>query len=310
VEVRLLYDPIGSFGDLRWKYIREMRAGSIKMYPFSPIYFFHTIGYRNHRKIAVIDGKIGYLGGLNIGQEHIDGGEEFSSWRDTHLRLVGESASVLQAIFAVDWYNATSEKLSAEIYFPPSNLDPTQADLPIQITTSGPDSQWQAIRQLYFFMILSAERHVYLQSPFFIIDASIAEALKAAALAGVDVKVMLAPRGAGNQMPYWAAHTYIKEMSEAGVQVYFYQNGYFHPKTLNIDTEICSIGSANMDIRSFSINYEVNAIIYDKAVAQQLAQDFFNDMAHCTEFCLEDYEKSNVLLKLRDSIARLFSPLL
>lgn len=310
VEVRVLFDPIGSFGDLSWKYIREMRAGGIKMYPFSPIYFFHTIGYRNHRKIAVIDGKIGYLGGLNIGQEHLDGGEEFSSWRDTHLRLVGESASVLQAIFVVDWYNATSEKLSAEIYFPPSNLDPTHPDLPIQITTSGPDSQWQAIRQLYFFMILSAERHVYLQSPFFIIDTSIAEALKAAALAGVDVKVMLAPRGAGNQMPYWAAHTYIKEMSEAGVRVYFYQNGYFHPKTLNIDTEICSIGSANMDIRSFSINYEVNAIIYDKAVAKELAQDFFDDMAHCTEFSLEDYEKSNVFLRLRDSIARLLSPLL
>jgi cardiolipin synthase len=310
VEVRLLYDPIGSFSQLSWKYIRQMRAGGIKAYPFSPPYWLHTISYRNHRKIAVIDGKIGYLGGLNMSQEHLDGGVGFTSWRDTHLRLVGDSVTALQAIFAVDWYNATYEKLSAEAYFPP--LDPAiaQAYLPVQLTTSGPDSQWQAIRQLYFLMILSAERHVYLQSPFFIIDTSIAEALKAAALAGIEVKIMLAPRGAGNQMPYWAAHTYIKEMAEAGVRIFFYQNGYFHPKTLTIDTEICSIGSANMDIRSFSINYEVNAVIYDKAVAEQLAQDFFNDMAYCTEFNLEAYEESNVFFRLRDSMARLFSPLL
>lgn len=310
VEVRLLYDPIGSFAHLRWRYIREMRAEGIKMYPFSPIYMFHTIGYRNHRKIAIIDGKIGYVGGLNIAQEHLDGGQGFTSWRDTHIRVVGEVATVLQAIFVVDWYNASYEKLSDEAYFPPIDAEAARAHHPVQITTSGPDSQWQAIKQLYFFMILAAERHVYLQSPFFIVDASVAEALKAAALAGVDVKIMIAPRGAGNQIPYWAANTYIKEMSEAGVRFFFYQKGYFHPKTLNIDAEICSIGSANMDIRSFSINYEVNTIIYDEGLAKQLEQDFLNDLVDCTEFKLEDYEKSNVLLRFRDSIARLFSPLL
>jgi cardiolipin synthase len=310
VEVRLLYDPIGSFSKLSWKYIREMRAGGVKMYPFSPIYKFHTISYRNHRKIGVIDGKIGYMGGLNIGQEHLDGGKGFNSWRDTHIRVVGEAATVLQVIFVVDWYNATAEKLSAEGYFPSIDAEVTGGYLPIQITTSGPDSQWQAIKQLYFYLILAAERHVYLQSPFFIVDASIAEALTAAALAGIDVRLMLAPSGAGNQTPYWAAYTYIKEMAEAGVRVFFYQKGYFHPKTLNIDSEICSIGSANMDIRSFSINYEVNAIIYDSQIAQQLEQDFLTDMAVCTEFDLEEYKASSPLLRFRDSIARLFSPLL
>ena len=310
VEVRLLYDPIGSLSELSWSYVGQMRAGGIKMYPFSPIYYFHTIGYRNHRKIAVIDGKIGYTGGLNIGQEHLDGGSGFTAWRDTHVRLVGEAATVLQAIFVVDWYNATYEKLSDEIYFPPIEAEAKQNYLPVQLTTSGPDSQWQAIRQLYFFMILAAERHVYLQSPFFIVDTSVAEALKAAALAGVDVKVMLAPRGAGNQTPYWAANTYIKEMAEAGVRIFFYQTGYFHPKTLNIDSEICSIGSANMDIRSFYINYEANTIIYDERVAKRLAQDFLKDLEDCTEFKLADYEESHVLLRFRDSVARLFSPLL
>jgi cardiolipin synthase len=310
VEVRLLYDPIGSFVEVSWQYIREMRAGGIKMYPYSPIYFLHTIGYRNHRKIAVLDGVIGYMGGLNISQEHLDGGTGFEAWRDTHLRVIGEAATVLQEIFVVDWYNATHEKLSKEFYFPPIDPQARHAHLPVQITTSGPDSQWQAIKQLYFFMILAAEDHVYLQSPFLIVDASISEALKAAALSGVEVKLMLAPCGGGNQLPYWAANTYIQDLAEAGVRIFFYQKGYFHPKTLNIDTEICSIGSANMDIRSFSINYEVNTVIYDEAIAQQLEQDFRNDLADCVEFDLKVYEVRSFFLKLRDSIARLFSPLL
>ena len=310
VEVRVLYDPIGSFFDLSWAYIREMRAGGIKMYPFSSIYLFHTIGYRNHRKIAIIDGKIGYAGGLNMGQEHLDGGRSFNSWRDTHIRVVGEAATSLHTIFVVDWYNATQEKLSTPIYFPPLPSEVKDTYTPVQITTSGPDSQWQAIRQLYFFMILAAERYVYLQSPFFVVDASVADALKAAALAGVDVKLMLAPRGASYQVPYWAGNTYVKEMAEAGVRIFFYQKGYFHPKTVIIDSEICAIGSANMDIRSFSINYEVNTLIYDKHIATQLTQDFFKDMANCTEFDLEAYEESHFLLRLRDSVARLFSPLL
>lgn len=310
VEVRLLYDPIGSFTEITWRYIREMRAGGIEMYPFSPLYRLHTIGYRNHRKIAVIDGQIGYSGGLNIGQKHIDGGYGFKAWRDTHVRVVGEAAAILQAIFVVDWYNATRINLSLPAYFPPLPAEAAQAYLPVQVTLSGPDSHWQAIRQLYFFMILAAEQHVYLQSPFFIIDDSIAEALRAAALSGVQIKIMLAPWGAGNRTPYWAANTYIKDMAEAGIRVFFYQKGYFHPKTLSIDGKICSIGSANMDIRSFSINYEANTVIYDPGIAQQLEADFEKDLEHCTEFDLAEYEDQNIALKLRDSAARLFSPLL
>lgn len=310
VEVRLLYDPIGSLLELSWSYIREMRAGGVKMYPFSPIYLFHTIGYRNHRKIAVIDGQIGYVGGINIGQEHLDGGLGFEAWRDTHLRLIGHAVTVLQEVFVVDWHNATSENLSDAIYFPPIDPQTKSAYLPVQIITSGPDSQWQAIKQLYFFMILAAEDHVYLQSPFFIVDTSISEALKAAALSGVEVKLMLTPRGSGSQIPYWAANTYIQKLAEAGVRIFFYQKGYFHPKTLNIDAEICSIGSANMDIRSFSINYEVNTVIYDENIAQQLEQAFLKDLDNCVEFNLEEYDNRNFFLRLRDSIARLFSPLL
>jgi cardiolipin synthase len=159
-------------------------------------------------------------------------------------------------------------------------------------------------------MIMTAEHHVYIQSPFFILDESISDALRAAALSGVDVRVMVAPRGPGNQLPYWAGRTYIQEMAQAGVRVFFYQKGYFHAKTISIDGSICTIGSTNMDIRSFVINYEASAVIYDEKTTRQLEEDFMEDLAHCTEFSLEAYERRNVFFKLRDSLARLFSPLL
>ena len=308
VEVRILYDPIGSFTELSPRYVWEMRRAGIKMYPYSPLYRLHTIGYRNHRKIAIIDGQIGYAGGLNISQEQIDGPSGFSGWRDTHVRLAGEAVRLLQSSFVTIWYNTTYEVLSDQAYFPP--IHKTGRYLPVQILNSGPDSRWEAVKQLYFFMILAAEDHVYIQSPFFILDDSISEALKAAALAGIDVKVMVAPRGPGNQLPYWAGRTYIQEMAKAGVRVYFYQKGYFHPKTISIDGTICCIGSANMDIRSFSINYEANVVIYDPNTAEKLEHNFERDLEHCTEFGLEAYEDSNYFSRLRDSMARLFSPLL
>jgi cardiolipin synthase len=211
IEVRLLYDPIGSQAHMGPRYLREMLAAGIRMAPTSPPYQLHTISYRNHRKITVIDGAIGYTGGMNIGQEHIDGGKGFDSWRDTQVRLLGESAAILQAIFMVDWYNAVRENLFYAKYFPSHATEPAEGDVPVQILTSGPDSQWAAIRQLYGLMIVSAQQHVYLQSPFFIPDVTLAAALAAAALSGVDVKVMVSARPSGNRLPDWAGNTYIRE---------------------------------------------------------------------------------------------------
>jgi len=310
VEVRCLYDASG--GKLGKDYLHELQQAGVEIHPYRPywsIYKLHTINYRSHRKIAVIDGKIGYVGGLNLDKDQLDGGKHFDSWRDTHLRLEGESVNILQSIFVTSWYNTTGVKLAAETYFP--NMSEEIANfLPVQITISGPDSRWGAIRQLYFYMILSAEKTVYIQSPFFIPDESINEALKAAALAGVDVRMMAAPRGSTYSIPYWAANTYFQELARAGVRIFLYQKGYFHPKTLNIDSSVCSVGTANMDIRSFSINYEVNAVIYDEETAQQLERDFLNDMQDCTEFDREEYKKRHVLIRFRDSLARLASPIL
>jgi cardiolipin synthase len=310
VEVRLLYDPVGSLHHLSRAYIREMRAAGVRMVSTSPLYRFHTISYRNHRKITVIDGVIGYTGGMNIGREHLDGGEGFQSWRDTQLRIVGGGAALLQAVFMVDWYNAVREDLFSPAYYPMAAREPTEGDVSVQILTSGPDSQWAAIRQLYFSMIVTAQHHVFLQSPYFIPDASIAEALKSAALSGIDVKVMLSARPSGNPVPAWAGNTFILDVVKAGVRVFLYQKGYLHAKTISIDSEICSIGSANIDIRSFSINYELNAVLYSERLAKELEEDFERDLVHCTEFDPTAYERRSAAARFRDSVARLFSPLL
>jgi cardiolipin synthase len=310
IEVRLLYDPVGSLGHLTHAYVRDMRAAGVRMAPTSPLYRLHTISYRNHRKITVIDGAIGYTGGMNIGQEHLDGGQGFASWRDTQLRIVGEGAAVLQAVFMVDWYNAVRENLFSDAYYPTDPAPPMDGEVPVQILTSGPDSQWAAIRQLYAFMIASAQRHVFLQSPFFIPDATIAEALRAAALAGIDVRVMLSARPSGNRLPNWAGNTYIADIADAGVRVFLYEKGYLHAKTITIDSETCSIGSANLDIRSFSINYELNAVLYSEKLARELEEDFKQDLGHCTEFDAAAYRKCSAAVRLRDSVARLLSPLL
>jgi cardiolipin synthase len=310
IEVRLLYDALGSRRHLTRSYVRQMRAAGIQMVPTSPLYWLHTISYRNHRKITVIDGGVGYTGGMNIGQEHLDGGPCFDCWRDTQVRIEGEGAAVLQAVFVVDWYNAVRENLFSAAYFPTSPMEPAKGDVPVQILTSGPDSQWAAIRQLYFSMIVTAQRHVFLQSPFFILDVSLAEALKSAALAGIDVRVMLTARAWSNPVPGWAGNTFMAEAASAGVRIFLYEKGYLHAKTISIDSEICSIGSANVDIRSFSINYEINAVLYSRRLARKLEQDFERDLAHCTEFDPTEYRRRSAALRWRDSAARLLSPLL
>ena len=310
VEVRVLYDPVGSHADLTRAYIKDLQAAGVRIAPTSPLYRLHTISYRNHRKITVIDGAIGYTGGMNIGQEHLDGGEGFTSWRDTQIRIAGEGAALLQTVFAVDWYNAVKENVFAVPYFPTQPIDPVDDTVPVQILTSGPDSQWAAIRQLYAFMIISAQRHVYIQSPYFILDATLTEALSTAAMSGVDVKVMVSARPSGNALPDWAGNTYMAEIVASGVRVFLYEKGYLHAKTISIDSEICSIGSTNIDIRSFSINYELNAVVYDCRLAKELESDFEQDLRSCAEFDVAAYARRPMAVRLRDSVARLLSPLL
>lgn len=308
VQVRILYDPWGSFWMLRRRYVRRLRDAGVQMFPFSPLYLLHTLGYRNHRKIAVLDGRVAYSGGLNISQVHLTGPSGFTGWRDTHARVTGEAVPILQSVFATMWQNTTAEDLFDNQHFP----EPVAGGraLPIQVVSAGPDSQWEAIRQSYLAMIALARHHVYLQSPFLILDTSVAEAMTTAALAGIDVRVMIAPSGAEASPAYRAGMTYAADMARAGVQVLLYQGAYFHAKTVCVDSMLCSIGSANIDIRSFSINYETNLVIHDPAVTRELEADFAHDVEQCVMFSNVVYEARSVPSRFLDSAMRLCSPLL
>lgn len=308
VEVRILYDPFGSFWMLDGAYVRRVRAAGVQMYPFSPLYRLHTLSYRNHRKVAIIDGEIAYSGGLNITEKHLTGPDGFSGWRDTHARVSGEAALPLQTVFATMWHNTTGENLFQDRYFPEVREDVPR--LPIQVVSAGPDSEWKAIRQSYVAMLGLARHHVYLQSPFLILDDSLSEAMKTAALAGLDVRLMIAPRGGEISPAYRAGMTYAVDMARAGVKVLLYQGAYFHAKTVCVDSTICSIGSANMDIRSFTINYETNLVVYDDAITRELEADFEADQQQCLVFSVDEYKARPFPSRLADSMARLCSPLL
>jgi cardiolipin synthase A/B len=308
VEVRILYDPVGSYFMLNRHYVDGLRRAGVQMQPFSSVYQLHTLSYRSHRKLAIVDGRVGYSGGLNMTDKHLTGPKGFTGWRDTHSRVTGEAVTILQSVFATMWTNATGENLFDERYFPKAQA--VEGGVPIQVVSAGPDSRWETIRQAYLAMIALARDHVYLQSPFLILDTSVAEAMTTAALAGVDVRVMIAPGGGELSPAYRAGMTYAADMARAGVQVLLYKGAYFHSKTICVDSRICSIGSANIDIRSFSINYETNLVIYDEAVTRELEGDFLQDLEHCVRFSADEYGAQKASSRLVDSVMRLGSPLI
>lgn len=315
VKVRVLYDPVGSFGIKGAIYWRRLRARGVECWPASPLWRVHTISYRNHRKIVVIDGRIGYTGGLNIGEEHVDpervyGARGAGVWRDTHLRMTGLAVRSLQRVFAVDWANATGQDLLRPEHFPELDDSEVQAGQPVQLVLSGPDSDWRAVRQQYFGMIAGARERVRVQTPYFILEGSLAEALKTAALSGVDVSVMVAGQGPDQRLVYWAARTYLAEIATAGVEVLLYEGGFLHAKTVVADGWVASVGSGNWDIRSFSINYELNALVYDTTIAAEIEAAYDRDRTKCRIFDPDAYRAGPRLPRFRDSVARLVSPLL
>lgn len=310
VKVRALVDESNFV--VSQGYQDDLRAAGVELYPylaFKSLKKLHTVNYRSHRKTVVIDGRVGYVGGMNLDKEQLPGYHPLGDWRDTHLRLEGEAALALQASFAVSWYNTTRQEITDPQDYPPV-APGSKPFIPVQLTQGGPDSQWKAMQQLYFFMILSANEKCYIQSPFFIPDESLLEAIKAAALAGVDVRIICTPRGGFYQIPYRAAFTYFADVTRAGAKIYLYDKGYFHSKTITIDSAVCAVGTANFDIRSFYLNYETMAVVYDETVARELEADFMNDLQNSVEWSLEAYEKAPFRRRLLDSIYRLASPVL
>lgn len=310
VRVKILYDDVGCWRFwFHRKFFYDMKKAGIEIVPFLPAKFPFIGGklnYRNHRKIAVIDGYIGYTGGINIGDEYMGRNKKFGYWRDTHIRIEGSSVYMLQMVFLTDWYYTTKKAEFEEIYFP--KLDHKGSTM-IQVVATGPDSDWEAIHYAYFSAICNAKERVYIETPYFIPDESLLRALKSAALSGVDVRIIF-PSIADHKIVHQASYSYFDDILRSGGKVYLYNKGFIHSKVVIIDDKIASTGSANMDLRSFMLNFEINAFMYDEDIIKKITDDFFEDIKNSREIDINDFARRPLVKKWAESVARLFSPIL
>jgi cardiolipin synthase A/B len=308
VKVRMIYDDVGSWR-LGKKFIGSLKEAGVELYPFMPVhipFLANRINYRNHRKIIVIDGKVGFVGGINIADRYKYGNKEIPFWRDTHLRIEGEAVSSLQVVFLVDWHFVSGRLVSGISYFPKPRVENKQL---VQITASGPDSDWSSIMQAYFSAISTAQEYIYIAVPYFIPNESILTALKTVSLSGIDVK-MIIPGIADSFLAYNGTRSYVQELLEAGIRVFYYQKGFIHSKLIMVDDVFASVGTANMDIRSFDNNFEINALIYDEDFCRELKGFFLEDIEHSEEINLELHRERGIYRKFSESFSRIFSPLL
>jgi len=311
VEVRLLYDSMGSRTSRKKDWDRLRDAG-VQVAEFFPALFGRLqlrLNYRNHRKIVVVDGKTAFVGGFNVAREYVSLDKKMGYWRDTHLRIRGSAVLSLNVRFILDWNYSTKQNLFlADHYF--KEPDPAYCgNDAVQIITSGPDSKWQNIRNVYLKMISKARKNIYIQTPYFIPDESIMDAIRMAAMSGVDVRVMV-PCKPDHPFVYWATYSYIGDLLEAGAKCYTYDNGFLHAKGMMVDGLVSSYGTANMDIRSFKLNFEVNAVIYSAQTTQRLENLFISDMKYCTRVTRYLYGRRSLIIRIKEQFSRLLSPLL
>lgn len=318
VEVRFIMDRVGSIG-VKKKYIRELKKAGVDVVQYSyflaPLLkFINTkINYRNHRKIAVIDGKVGFTGGMNIGDDYLGHGK-LGEWKDTHIMVKGDFVFGLQAVFIDDF--SAIKKLQGEYYFASENFEkyfPIQKKSKnkiMQLVKSGPDSEYAAIMQGVFKLITIAKDHIYIATPYFVPPESIMEAIKMAALGGIKVKILF-PGRYDHFTVYYASKSYLAELLKCGVEVYLYPNkAFLHSKTITVDGKISTIGTANMDFRSYELNYEVNAVIYDDETSQELEEDFEKSIQISELMTIEKYQNESFAAKTVEAVARVFSSLL
>lgn len=309
VKVRLLYDGVG--GRFLKKHdldkLKELGADVEVFFPNLIRRFNLRLNYRNHRKLVIIDNKIGYIGGFNVGDEYLGLDKNFGFWRDTHIRVEGSAVAGIKFRFLKD-FNYASKKTDprAESFSRPSK---TAGNSGIQIITSGPDTKYENIKNMMFKMITSAKDRVVIQTPYFIPDDTILDAIKTASVSGVDVSIMI-PKNPDHPFVLWASLSYLGEVIASGAKAYLYDEGFMHCKMLLVDEYLSTIGSANMDIRSFSLNFESNALIFDDDVNQKLYNQFLEDVKNSEELTLEKYESRNKLVKIKESFSRLLSPIL
>lgn len=308
VEVRVIYDDVGSWA-LSKHYIKTLKEAGVQVFGFLPVRFpllTSKVNYRNHRKIVVVDGKIAFVGGLNFADRYINGLSNMGIWRDTHLKIEGEGATTLQLVFLTDWYFVRQEVLLDKKYIPYHKVDERCV---LQITASGADSDWASILQAYFSAITSAKEYVYISTPYFMPNGSILMALKTASMSGVDVRILI-PQRSDSFMTYWGTLSFMEELLEAGIRIFLYKKGFNHSKIMMVDGIISTVGTANMDVRSFEQNFEVNALVYDEGVTNSLHDRFIQDLDDSDEITLSEWRMRSRVQRVKESIVRLFSPLL
>ena len=309
VEVRLLFDSVGGRQIPKYK-IQELKSSGVKIAIFFASYFSFfnfKINYRNHRKIVVIDGKIAFVGGFNVGDEYVGLNKKIGYWRDTHLKIQGDAVIDLQTRFFLDWGHVHKEDLIfLPKYFPDSK---NRGNVGIQIISSGPDNLDEAIKSNYVKMINSAKKSILIQTPYFIPDASVFESIKIAAMSGVDVKIMI-PCKPDHPFVYWATYWYCGGLLQYGVKVYTYEYGFLHAKTIIVDETVASVGTANFDVRSFKLNFECNALIFDTDTSNELYKTFMEDLEYSLELTREIYLERGFIIRIKESICRLLAPIL
>ena len=310
VEVRVIYDDVGCW-NVKSDFFERMREAGIEVHAFMPVKFpafTGKVNYRNHRKLCVVDGKTGYIGGMNIATRYIQG-RSGQTWRDTHLRIRGGAVYGIQRAFLVDWYFVDRTLISNRRFYPDVS-EKIKNDCLIQVVTSSPISPWPDIMQGYVRILLQAKYYVYMETPYFLPTEPVMFAMRTAALAGVDVRLMI-PHRTDAKLVEWASRSYVTQTVESGVRVYLYKAGFNHSKLLVSDDALCTVGSTNIDFRSFENNFESNAFIYDVQMARRLKEVFLQDVRESV--LLEDVKdmgRQTFVKHLWESLVRLISPLL
>ena len=307
VRVRMIYDYVGSI-NLSSRYLHTLRYAGVYVRPFLPLRLRlrrSKINYRNHRKLVIVDGKIGFTGGINIADRYLYG-SKLGEWRDTVVRIEGAGVHGIQKLFLTDWYFVERKLITAAKYFPePQRYEENL----VQLVSSGPDTDWQSIMQGIAAAIMAAEKYVYIHTPYFMPNELMSGCIQMAALSGTEIRLMI-PEKSDAPLSDLSSSSYLGDMMEAGVRVFIYKKGFLHSKAIVLDDFVSIIGSTNMDDRSFDQNFEANAFIYDTQTALQLKELFMNDLNKCEELTYDAWNNRKRRQKLKESFARLFSPLM
>lgn len=308
VEVRMLVDDVGSW-ELPKSFFSDMSAAGIQIDSYLPVRFpkfTSHVNYRNHRKIVIVDGSVGFMGGMNIAKRYVDGGANYNYWCDMHLRIEGNAINFMQAIFISDWYIVKQKELTSPKYFP--RRVPC-GNATMQIAASGPNSQWPAIMMGMYSVISQACKFLYVTTPYFMPGDTILMALKVAAMGGVDVRIVI-PQKSDSWLADRCSKSYIKELIDANVKVYLYKKGFLHGKTIVADGNVSVIGSANMDFRSFEQNFEMSAFIYNESISAQLSRNFSEYFSDSELVTHKNWKRRPFMSRLSESFARILSPIL